>query len=147
MTDLPPIVIRDGVAEDVAFIASSFLHDVHRTHPYNFIPNALFFPYYTALLEALCCRSRVRMAHVDGSPDNLVGYAITEPHGSGDVVLHWLRVKGVFRGHGVARALLADAGPRSATVICSHIFEAFPKLRARYNMIFDPSVLQVLHHG
>lgn len=147
MTELPPIAIRDAVAEDFPFIVSSFLHELHRTHHYNFIPNPIFFPWYTALLEALCARSRVRVAHVEHHPDSLVGYAITEPHGSGDLVLHWLRVKGVFRGRGVARALLADAAPPGATIICSHYFTAFPAVRDRYHMIFDPTVLQVLFHG
>jgi hypothetical protein len=148
MTELPPIAIRDAVAEDFAFIAAEFLHGLHKVCPYNFIPNALYFPWYTALLEALCLRSRVRVIHVDGYTDSLVGYAITEPHGStGDIVLHWLHVKGVFRGHGVARALLADAGPKGKTIVCSHYFNAFPKLRNRYHLVFDPSVLQVLHHG
>lgn len=147
MTELPPIEIRDGHEGDFGFLVSGFVYELHRTHPYNFIPNPIFFPWYTAMLQALCMRSRVRVAHVEGAPDALIGYAITEPHGRGDIVLHWMRVKPTFRGHGVARALLADAGPEGKTIVCSHYFEAFPKVRDRYHLIFDPTVLQVLHHG
>ena len=136
-----PITIRQGAERDMGFILASFTRELHKTIPYNFIPNSTFFPHYTALLHSLVAKSTVLVATVEDSPDDLVGFLIAQPLTESSVVVHWSQVKHIFQHMGVFKALLEAFGCEGKTIVCSHYFTLFPKIRDRYHMIYDPFVL------
>lgn len=139
-----PISFRQFQESDLSFILPTWIKELHRTIPYNFIPNDIFFPYQKKLILNLISSSQVIICHIEDSPDDLVGYLVARPYNLTSIILHHAHVKGIFRRMGISKELLAELDPNYKTknIVCSHYFHLFPKLRNKYNLIFDPTILE-----
>jgi len=136
-----PISIRPVAPTDYGYILQTYTKSLHQTHPLNFIPNQIFFPFYTEIINKLLTSSTTLVACIDDDPDQIVGYMIGHHHNT-SVVIHWATTKGIFRRLGVMKALLNEMNPTSKNVICSHYFDLFKKIKDKYHLIYDPTVLQ-----
>ena len=96
-----PIAVRPAVEGDLPFIFSSW-YKAHRPHAKH-----VAIPEYTEgqnrLMRALAARGEVVVAASADYPDEILGYTVSE----GDA-LHFVYVKSVYRGMGIARGLVAD---------------------------------------
>lgn len=94
-----PIVVREAAAEDMPFVFSSW-YNSYRPHAKH-----VAIPEYSAgqnrLMRRLAFSGRVLVAASADYPDEILGYSISE----GDA-LHFLYVKSVYRGMGIARGLV-----------------------------------------
>ena len=139
----PPIAIRSGLPQDVPFVMDTFLYGLHKSSPYNFIPNAIYFPFQSQLISKLLQTSTLTVATIEDDSETILGYALTEPYTSNNLILHWAHTKAVFRNQGIQKALFKHlSNNEPMNLVCSHFFPLFPKLRQKYCLIYDPTILQ-----
>lgn len=141
-TDLP-IVIRQATDNDLGYILVSWSKTIHKTVPYNFIPNEIFSGpngYQTKIIERALNKSITLVAHVEDEPDQIAGFIVVEPHDDANLILHWCQVKAIFRRYGIAKELLAKFDYKDKNLICPQYFKLFKDLREKYHLIFDPRI-------
>lgn len=138
-----PIQLRPMKDLDYGFVLKTYTQELHKIHPWNFIPNNIFFPYYTKLLNSILLDCPVIMANVEGEPDTLVGYVIGKQYNKDNIIIHFANVKGIFRRVGVLKYLISSLEPKNKNIICSHYFDLFKKLKDKYNLIYDPTILEI----
>lgn len=136
-----PIAIRDVEDTDYGFILKTWTQEHHKTHPWNFVPNAIYFPNQTNLINSILKDCPVLVACLDDEPNQIVGYLVGKPHDKDNIIVHYACVKGIFRRVGVLRQLLSALDYQNKNINCSHYFELFKKLKDRYSLIFDPTLL------
>jgi hypothetical protein len=96
--------LRGGTPADLPFIASTWLrHYRRRCAAAAATPEQTYLVEQRALIQTLLARSAVTVACDGEDPTLILGYVV-----SSDRAIHWLQVKAVFRGHGVARLLAAS---------------------------------------
>lgn len=139
-----PVIVRPANQDDYGYLLASFTRELHKVIPYNFIPNPIFFPYYTKLLNLLLSKSQTLVACIDDNPNDIVGYLIAQPYNQDNIILHWCQTKAIFRRLGVAQVLLEsfDHDYQKKNLVCSHYFNLFKQLKNKYNLIFDPTILE-----
>jgi hypothetical protein len=137
-----PILIRPATTDDYGYILASWSRELHKTTPYNFIPNPIFFPHQRKVINQLLGTSQVTVACIDDSPNDIVGYLVAQPYDQQNLIVHWAGVKGIYRRLGVLKELLHPYDYQSKNLICSHYFNLFKTLRDRYHLIFDPTALE-----
>lgn len=97
---------RSGTKADVPFVLDSWLDGWRKLEFPEVHPDRVF-PAARRIVQALLQRpdTRLVVAHVDDTPDAILGYAVfTAPS-----TLHWVYVKGLYRGAGIGRALVHEA--------------------------------------
>lgn len=97
---------------DEGFIKSAFLRG-YRQHPETWeLPNEVFFPTFTRVLDLLLAGAAVVVAHAPGSPDDLAGFCI---FGLGR--LYYVYVARPYRRLGCGRFLLESADLTDAPIV------------------------------
>jgi GNAT superfamily N-acetyltransferase len=100
MTTNNPITVREATPEDMPFIFSSW-YTAHRPHAKH-----VAIPEYNEgqnrLMRGIASRASIVVAASADYPDEILGYCVSE----GDA-LHFLYVKSVYRGMGIARGLVS----------------------------------------
>ncbi len=139
-----PIAIRPALADDFPYILKTWSIDYHKVYPINNIPNSIYVPAQTAIIKKLVQRSECIIACIDDEPTTIVGYLIYQPVNDLNIVVHWGQTKGIFRRMGVLKTLLDSLQTQNKNIICTHIFSLFKELKDRYNLIYDPTLLQDL---
>lgn len=91
------------VATDVAHVMRSWMTGL-RSADRGALPDDLFFSSARELVRRILADRAVSVlvAHLPGDPHKIIGYGVAEP----GVALHWISVKPLYRGQGVARSLL-----------------------------------------
>jgi hypothetical protein len=112
--EVPRWSIRLASAEDMPFLYESWLRSWHNTYPNRY--DADFFVEARAKAGRILQSSVVGVAHVEGEPNELLGYVVFGKWRKSCVV-HYAFVKADARKHGVFRSLVAFAN-----------FEKFPVL-------------------
>ena len=114
---LEPLVveIRDATEADQPFIFDSWRH-VYRFRKPRRWDDYTYQDFMTDRMNRLFKRAVTKVAHFPDHPDDLVGWACAEPP-----LLHYIFVKKVYQGQGVARLLLAHVGIIGhQNVYCTH---------------------------
>lgn len=122
-------VIRAGAPSDVPFIFSTWLRGYRRSSFARPIPSATFFSIHHQVIERILSRpsTQVYVACAPDDHDSILAYVVSEPQ-----VLHWLYTKMLYRGHGLAKALIKESGLDPADMTFTHLSEMGPELQARY---------------
>jgi hypothetical protein len=141
MEDILPLSIRESVPDDYGYILKTFTQELHKVHPYNFIPNKIFFPHYTELLNKILNTSTTVVSCLSDEPQTIAGYLIAEPR-KDSLVIHWGATKGIFRRLGVLTSLLNHFNHQDKLIVCTHFFNLFKNKKDKYNLIFDPTYLE-----
>jgi len=140
MNDLP-ITIRPAVDTDYGYILATWTRSHHKVHPFNFISNDLYFPYQTKLINKILAKATTMVVCLDDEPNQIVGYVVYENYAN-DIVIHHAAVKGIFRRLGIMRFLLKEIGAVDKSLIVTHYFDLFKKIRDKYKLIYDPIFLE-----
>ncbi len=141
MNDLP-IAIRPAVSDDYGYILETWARNFHKTHPWNLIPNAMFYPSQTNLINKILATTTPIVACIEDEPNQIVGYLIAQPFRDDNLIIHYGCVKGIFRRLGVMKTLLETLNYQDKNLICTHYFEMFKKLKDKYHLIYDPTLLE-----
>ena len=137
-----PIAVRPfNEIADYGYILATWSRGYHKVHPFNFIPNQIYVPQQTKVINNVLERCNTLVACIDDSPDDIVGYLITQPFGE-DLIVHWSNVKSNYRRFGVMKTLLNKSNADNKTLLCSHYFDLFKQLKDRYHLVYDPSSLK-----
>lgn len=101
-----PYSFRSGTKADVPLVLDSWLDGWRKLEFGDVHPDRVF-PAARRIVSALLQRpdTRLVVAHAEDMPDAILGYAVFTP----PAVLHWVYVKGMYRGIGLGRALVSEA--------------------------------------
>ncbi len=98
------MVVREGRADDLPFIYSTWLRGLYYGHPwYKLVDKETFFAKYKLIVMKLLSRSFVSVFCLRTDPDVVLGYAVYE-----GPVLHWVYVKKAWRQFGIATKLMPE---------------------------------------
>ena len=103
IVEAPRFGIRDGLASDVPFIFRSWITSYRRSDFAKGIRDRVYFAHQHQAIAAILRRGKVRVAHVIGDPDTIIGYLVLEDE---PPVLHYAFVKSPFRRAHVLTTLL-----------------------------------------
>lgn len=130
------ISLRPATGEDQGYLFATFLRGLRFGNPQLAkVPARVYFKEQHAVITNIILRgASVLIAHPEGEPDVIIGYAIGEPG-----TCHWVHVKNAFREMGVARRLLEALPPfteyshwvRSADTLARKFPAEFNPFRAR----------------
>ena len=114
------VYIRDGLAEDAAFVRDAWLSSFRLAYAAGPLPADLYDTAYGAFLDRLLASpaTRVLVAAWSGDETLICGFVVYMPPGQHDhrrapcgaPLLLWSYVKRAYRGMGVARDLWVAAG-------------------------------------
>lgn len=141
MNDLP-IALRPAVADDYGYILETWSRNLHKTYPWNLIPNSTFYPHQKKLINSIVAQVVPLVACIEDEPNQLVGYLVAQPYGDSNLIIHYGCVKGIFRRLGVMKTLLEQFQYQDKNLICTHYFPLFKELKDKYHLIFDPTLLE-----
>jgi len=124
-----PYRIRPAVDADLPLVVQTYVREARRALRASELP-----PTWDAVGErfvAECyARGLVSVACALSDEGQILGYALADRRGS-EAVLHWLYVRGPFRGWGVAQSLAAQATRGAGTVTVTHTASAWQRAKVR----------------
>lgn len=140
--EILPIVVRPfNHTKDYGYILQTWSKEYHKQFPFNFIPNSIYIPSQTKLINNILSKATTIVACLDDDPDQIVGYLIYEFYGDNTFIIHWGNIKGIFRRLGVMRDYLLPIGGNRSWIV-THFFSLFKKLKDKYSLIYDPTFLE-----
>lgn len=143
-TSTPPFNIRPKKPEDMGFIYNSF-HTSFRKGPVaGLLPNETYSAIFCPLMENLLFQKNVNV-DVMVNPDDtnhIYGWIASEVLGQAKVV-HYVLVKEVFQGAGLARELLSSVGIKWNTPFFYTLLsqEAYSFRRKYVECVYQPYIL------
>lgn len=139
-----PIAIRAGEPQDYGFILSSWSNEAHHIKYDNFIPNSIFFPRQKTLINNILKQSIINVAYVEGEHNLICGYLVVQPHGK-TLYIHWAHVKPIYRRQGICKALFSELLQGTEPImVATSPFLLLPEFKRKYNLLYDPSVIDSL---
>lgn len=142
LNDLP-IVLRQARDSDLGFIVKTWSQEVHKVNPQNFIPNEIFFPHQNTVMTSILSTQMPLMACLEGDEDTLAGYLIAKPYGQDNLIIYYGFVKSIFRRMGIMKQMLSHFNYQNKNLVCTQYFDLFKKLKDRYHLIYDPTILEI----
>lgn len=154
MTDAVPYLMRDAGPADAPFIVNGWVREMRHSPWARHVPNGVYEPCQHELVHQVLAGSSAIVACNRDNPEHLYGcivhsgrnkeYARTWSNRSR--IVHWVYVKGAYRGLGLGRALLFasfDGGQKPDEIVCTQASQllANKDLVARYNVIYSPYLL------
>lgn len=141
-----PIQIRPAEQQDYAFILASWSNDTHKVKYDSFIPNSIFFPRQKAFINKIIERSIIQIAHIEDEKDSICGYLIVEPkYDINTLLIHWAHVKPIYRRQGIYKALLSNYLKEADPIqVVTSPFTLLPEFKKKYNVIYDPTHVDIL---
>lgn len=128
MSENSPLLVRRADADDAAFVFSYWLRDYYERSAFaKGMSKDLFMRFHHLLLERVIARSTIWLAVDIVDPTVIFGFICTE----GDT-LHYLYTKRRFRGLGIARRLLAEAGMAEGPKTFTHLTDTMVGLRRKW---------------
>ena len=134
MTALVTVIERHGLGTDVAFVFHSWLKGSRaawpamRTDDYNALQ-------HQRIERLLASEARLVVLHPEGAPAVIAAWALLD---AGPDVVHYVHVKGEYRGKGFASRLLAGR------TIATHMTEAGERLKRKLGLRYMPHLLDGL---
>jgi len=141
-----PILLRNANKRDVPFITNSWLKSFREYGYFNIsIGNRTYFMKHHMLLEELIPRSIMIMAVNEENPDQILGWVCAEVVNTA-LVIHYLYIKGPFRGFGIARALYEKlvAVEEPPMIISTHLTRqgrSIAKEKKIKGFVYDPYLM------
>lgn len=136
-----PIMVRPfNHQTDYGYVLQTWSKEYHKQFPFNFIPNSIYVPSQTKLINSILANATTIVACLDDDPNQIVGYLVYEFYGSDTFIIHWGNIKGIFRRLGIMRDYLLPIGANRSQVV-THFFSLFKKLKDKYTLIYDPTYL------
>lgn len=144
MVSRPEFIIRFASDEDFRLIHSSWFKAVRETPPNNLIPGPIFREHQNRTIEtAQRIGSTIVLCHPD-DPGEVFGY-LCYSRLAGVVLIHWAYVGRLWRGLGLADALLSQADPgwRHRPLVVTQPSRALIQFQSKFPQIaFDPYFLR-----
>jgi GNAT superfamily N-acetyltransferase len=138
----PAFTLRPAQEQDVPFITKPWLQALRQESSTRYLSDPVFFRGHGALIQRLLDRARTLIACDAEAGDHFYGFACGEPG-----LVHWIYVKGTYRGMGIGRALLRaivhPLTPGEMPITTSHASHLFNDrgLVARYKITYNPYAL------
>lgn len=128
---------RRLLPEDVPFLYNSWLKSYRDSPTVQSISNTVYYAEQHKLIERLlqAPEAKAVVACNPEDPTQIYGYIVYQPD-----VLHWVYVKHTFRGAGIARMLVAEAG-LSAKLIYTHRVKNSERLVGERDATYNPYLL------
>jgi L-amino acid N-acyltransferase YncA len=124
-----PYRIRPAVDEDLPLVVQTYVREARRALRASELP-----PTWDAVGERFVAecylRGLVSVACAVSDESQILGYCLADRRGS-EAVLHWLYVRGPFRGWGVAQAMAAHATRGCEVVTVTHTASAWQRAQVR----------------
>lgn len=136
-----PITIREGAADDLDFIYSTWLKNYYSSSLFaKRTPRLIFFKKHHDVIDRLLERGAVVLvAAAEDDPNTIIGYLAYETE---EPCVHFLYTKSSFRGFGVARALLEKSGLALNKIKCSHwTFVVDELIKKHPQVVYDPYLM------
>lgn len=140
-------VFREAEPKDANFVVKAWVKEMRHAPWTRHVPNHIYVHAQHELVHRAIASSRVTLACDEGNPDLLFGCVVHGPLGPFPNVLHWVYVKGAYRGIGLAHMLLDAAGfEHGQPVICTQASSIFDGDRGRalverYQIVYSPYLL------
>ena len=117
------IALRPGEQGDAHYVMSTWLRTYGHRSSYADAMGQPFWTEHHDAIARLLARSVTMVACADEDPETIIAFAVYEPPDERIVpndatLVHWVQVRKEFRGHGIARRLLA---PVRGRVIVTHL--------------------------
>jgi GNAT superfamily N-acetyltransferase len=146
--ELPPsveparIVVRVATPRDVPFVASSWIRS-YRKAAGRMDPRVYTY-WHHRVLEALIPQSVGLVACDEADPDRIYGYGFASFDGGAMLTVHYVYVRGGFRGQGIGSAILDEWVRRfkPTSVVWTHETDAGRDF-ARHHLRLRPDVAGV----
>lgn len=104
---LPPnLQIRKAKSKDVAYITNSWLHSYRHSVRNKGVPKKEYYYYHHKKLEDVLPRATTLVLVNENDPDQILGYICYERASNDVIVIHYIMLKGIFRGNGLLWSLL-----------------------------------------
>jgi GNAT superfamily N-acetyltransferase len=138
--------VRSGREADRNFIVRGWVKEMRHSPWTRHVPNGVYYAAQHELVHRLLSTSRVLVACDPQHLEHVYGCVVASDLGPPRVV-HWIYVKGAYRGLGLGRALLVsafeDEGRLPAQLVCSQASKLFSDaaLLERYHVVYSPYLL------
>ncbi len=148
MTDAPieesiePLAIRANEEGDYGYILKTWTIDSHLIYPAINIPKSIYIPKQAALIKRITDKWGATILCIDDEPETIVGYIVWQPVDKFNTIVYWANVKGIFRRNGYLKLLLRTIEAEGKNLICPQNFRLLRKLKDKYNIILDPTLLE-----
>jgi hypothetical protein len=142
MDNTLPIAFRLAGADDYNYIIQTWGRLFHESFPANFIPNHIYFEHQNALINRILSKVTPVVACLDDDPNQIVGWLAAQQHDESNLLVHYGVVKGIYRRMGIMKSLLEQFHYQDKNIIVTHYFGLFKQLKDRYNLIYDPTILE-----
>lgn len=141
MTEAIPLGIRPGVFEDLNFVVDAWLKS-QRFEAGRHMEQQLYFARMRPRVMSILERAHVHVAHNPDDAWQIYGFIVSEIG-----VLHYVHVKQPFRRFGFARRLYEHVNPEHEPMVCTHVFDGWGRVKARYPLSFDPGPITLPKEG
>lgn len=122
----PSIVIRPGEQGDAGYIVKSWLREYGRESAYAAAMGTPFYERHHDSIARILEVATVQVACAVEDPETIVGFSVVEAPDARIVprpatLVHWVHVRREFRGHGIARTLLAPVTSQRGPIVATHV--------------------------
>lgn len=133
--------IRPAQETDIPFILNSWLKSF-RMGTFNVnVANTIYFTEQHKLVEKILKRSTVLIACESNDVANIYGYIVFEKI-EGILTIHYMYIKHTFRGLGLSKVLLENAGhDKEAGGLYTHNTRVGEKVAIKANLVYHPYLL------
>jgi GNAT superfamily N-acetyltransferase len=134
--------MRPAVEADRNFIVRGWASEMRHSSWSRHVPSAIYWPSQHELIARLLQSASAMVACDPDDARHLYGCVVWERE-TPEVVMHWLYVKGDFRGMGLAGALLTAAIGDRRPILCTQASRIFhdAALVDRYGLVPTPYLL------
>ena len=134
------MLTRQATEHDFNFIASSYLKSCRHSPEARHLINEIYWDVYKERLRKMLLKGEV-VVGCDPRDENLImGYVIVGEPVHGKSLLHYVYLKYMYRGMGLAEQLAKAAIPEFGTkmVLCTHTGRKFKDCQEKYKLIYNP---------
>jgi len=140
------IEARRATEDDIPFICDSWIKSYRDSPTAKHLSTSVYMAGHTPIVEHLL-RERcgaIVLYPPDAGADEICGWICAEIGGDGQFVLHYVYIKGPYRGLGLLRRLMGAAGcVDGETVLTTHVPRRHTRRKLRrYRITVDPYLLR-----
>jgi len=131
--------IRPANPKDVNFILATFSKSMKSDSALGrATSNRIFFAGFTQVIDHILGQANISIACELNDDNTILGYIIYELPD----VIHFIYIKELFQGYGIAKELVKDVYPNAKTLRFSNCTNDAKKINKKYpELIYDPFIL------